>query len=219
MCFVGREKETNKIIKALERGNNIVLMGKYGIGRTSLIRHIAAITKEKWKFVFLDFSQTPGKVTKQLLEELMPGKWKGKNHYARYKSGRFLIVSKELKDKRKHFLILDNIAKLTTQKLQFLRYLIQESTFQYVAIAESFLPKEDLFLLRASLLPAEMIILPYLNEESTEKLLRQLVDKYSLNWSGQRIAMIVSSTRGYPPGVHDIIKRVLDTRKKNGFRS
>jgi len=218
MCFVGREKETKKIIKTLERGNNIVLMGKYGMGRTSLIRHIAAVTKDRWRFVFLDFSQTPGKVTTQLLDDLMPEKRKGKDHYIRYKSGRFLIISKELKDKRKHILVLDNIAKLTTQKLQLIRYFIQESTFQYVAIAESFLLKEDLFLLRAALLPAEMIILPYLSEENTDQLLRQLADKYSFNWSEQRLSMLVSSIRGYPLGVHDAIKRELDIRKKNGFR-
>lgn len=219
MYFVGRERETTKIIKALERGNNIVLIGKYGMGRTSLIKHIAALTKDRWRFVFLDFSQTPGKVTNQLLVELMPEKKrKGKNHYIRYKSGRFLIVSKELKDKRKHFLVLDNIAKLTTQKLQLIRYLILESKFRYIAIAESFLPKEDLLLLRAALLPAEMIMLPYLSEESTEKLLRQLADKYSFNWSEQRLYMQVAATRGYPLGVQEVIKRELDMRKKDGFR-
>jgi energy-coupling factor transporter ATP-binding protein EcfA2 len=218
MCFVGREKETKKIMKALERGNNVVLMGKYGIGRTSLIKHVAALMKDRWRFVFVDFSQTPGKVTTQLLGELVPEKRRGKDHYIRNKSGRFLIVSKELKDKRKHVLVFDNIAKLTAQKLQLIRYLIQESTFQYIAIAESFLSKEDLFLLRAALLPAEMIMLPYLSEESTKTLLCHLADKYSFHWSEQRLSMLVSATRGYPLGVHEVIKRELDMRKKDGFR-
>jgi len=218
MCFVGREKETKKIMKALERGNNVVLLGKYGIGRTSLIKHVAALTKDTWRFVFLDFSQTPGKVTTQLLAELLPEKRKGKDHYIRYKSGRFLIVSKELKDKRKHVLVFDNIAKLTAQKLQLIRYLILESKFQYIAIAESFLPKEDFFLLRAALLPAEVIMLPYLSEESTKKLLCHLADKYSFHWSEQRLSMLASTTRGYPLGVHELIKRELNIRKKDGFR-
>jgi hypothetical protein len=166
----------------------------------------------------VDFSQTPGKVTAQLLAELFPEKRKNKDHYIRYKSGRFLIVSKELKDKRKHVLVFDNIAKLTAQKLQLIRYLIQESTFQYIAIAESFLSKENLFLLRAALLPAEMIMLPYLREESTKTLLCHLADKYSFHWSEQRLSMLVSATRGYPLGVHEVIKRELDMRKKDGFR-
>jgi len=218
MCFVGREKETKKIMQALDRGNNVVLMGKYGIGRTSLIKHIEALTKDRWRFLLLDFSQTPGKVTTQLLVELLPEKRKGKDHYIRYKSGRFLIVNKELKDKRKHILVFDNIAKLTAQKLQLIRYLILESKFQYIAIAESFLPKEDLFLLRAALLPAEMIMLPYLSEESTKKLLCHFADKYSFHWSEQRLYMLVSATRGYPPAVHEVIKRELDMRKRDGFR-
>jgi len=218
MSFVGRERETKKIMKALERGDNVVLMGKYGIGRTSLIKHVAALTKDRWRFIFLDFSQTPGKVTKQLLVELFPEKGKGKDHYIRYKSGRFLIVSKELKDKRKHILVFDNIAKLTTQKLQLIRYLILESKFQYIAIAESFLPKEGFFLLRAALLPAETIILPYLSEESTKKLLCHLADKYFFHWSEQRLHMLVSATRGYPLGVHEVIRRELDARRKDGLR-
>lgn len=218
MCFVGREKETKIIIKALERGNNIVLMGKYGIGRSSLAKHIEALTKDRWRFVFVDFSQTPGKVTAQLLAELLPEKRKNKDHYIRYKSGRFLIVSQELKDKRKHILVFDNIAKLTAQKIQLIRYLILESKFQYIAIAESFLPKEDFFLLRAALLPAEVIMLPYLSEDSTKKLLCHLADKYSLHWSEQRLYMLVSATRGYPLGVHEVIKRELGMRKKDGFR-
>jgi hypothetical protein len=217
MCFVGRERETKIIVKSLEKGNNVIVTGKYGIGRTSLVKHIAAMMKDGWRFVFLDFSQTPGQVTRQLLKSLLPEKRKSKGHYTRYKSGRFLIVSKELHDKRKHVLVLDNVVKLTPQKLQLIRYLIQESKFQYIAIAESFLTKEDLFLLRAALLPAEMIILPYLNEESTKKLLCHLADKYSFKWSEQHLYMLISATRGYPLGVNEAIKRALDMRKKNGL--
>jgi hypothetical protein len=205
-------------MKALERCNNVVMMGKYGIGRTRLIKHIAALTKERWRFIFLDFSQTPGRVTAQLLAELLPEKRKSKDHYIRYKSGRFLIVSKEFKDKRKHVLVFDNIAKLTTQKLQLIRYLILESKFQYIAIVESFLPKEDFFLLRAALLPAETIILPYLSEESTKKLLCHLADKYSFHWSEQRLHRLASATRGYPLDVHEVIQRELDARRKDGAR-
>lgn len=45
MSFVGREKETKKIIKALQQGNNIILTGKFGMGRTRLMRHVATITQ------------------------------------------------------------------------------------------------------------------------------------------------------------------------------
>ena len=41
--FVGREKEISQIVKALKRGENVILKGKYGIGRTSLSRHVPEI--------------------------------------------------------------------------------------------------------------------------------------------------------------------------------
>ena len=83
---------------------------------------------------------------------------------------------------------------------------------------EGFLPKEDFFLLRAALLPAETIILPYLSEESTKKLLYHLANKYSFHWSEQRLHMLASATRGYPLGVQEVIRRELDARRKDGIR-
>jgi len=206
MCFVGRERESRKIKRLLQQGKNVILTGKFGIGRTALTKHIAGTTENRWRFFFVDFSQTPGNVIKQLSANLLPGRKTGsKGDYLRYKSGRFLIAGAALKikseDKRTPVLVLDNIAKLTTQKLQLIRYLVQESKFQFVAIIESFLPKEDWFLLRAALLPAEIIILPYLSEGSTKKLFRHLAEKHTFNWSEQRLNMFVSINRGYPLGV------------------
>jgi MoxR-like ATPase len=62
IMFVGREKETKLIIKELVRGHNIVIEGKFGIGRTSLVRHVSSVISDQWRFIFVDFSQTPGKM-------------------------------------------------------------------------------------------------------------------------------------------------------------
>jgi len=70
--FVGRENEIKQIIKALRRGDNVILTGKYGIGRTSLVKHIADTTRDRWRFIFVNFSQTPGRVCGYLIEELLP---------------------------------------------------------------------------------------------------------------------------------------------------
>lgn len=219
MCFVGREKESRKIVRLLQQGKNVILTGKYGIGKTALIKHIEAITEGKLKFFFVDFSQTPGCVIKRLSSALSPPKKpSGRGNHLRYKSGRSLIARAVMKDKRNSVLVLDNIAKLTPQKLELIRYLKLESTFQYIAIAESFLPKEDWFLLRAALHPAEVIILQYLSEESTKKLLLHLTERYLLKWSEQKINMVVSVIRGYPRGVYEAVVRELDLREKNGVR-
>jgi len=121
-------------------------------------------------------------------------------------------------DGRNPVLVLDNIAKLTTQKLQLIRYLVQGKTFRFVAIIESFLPKESWFLLRAALLPAGIIILPYLNEGSTKELFRYVAERHNFDWSEQRLNMFVSLNRGYPLGVHEIIQRELKARRKDASR-
>ncbi|MCD6485804.1 MAG: ATP-binding protein [Syntrophobacterales bacterium] len=41
MVFVGREKETRQIVRALEKGGNVIITGKFGMGRTKLVRYVA----------------------------------------------------------------------------------------------------------------------------------------------------------------------------------
>jgi len=48
MIFVGRENEARHIIRELKQGNNVVLCGKYGIGRTSLVKHLATTLLNEW---------------------------------------------------------------------------------------------------------------------------------------------------------------------------
>ena len=50
--FVGREKDSARIIRALERGQNVVLTGIHGIGKTALIKHIAALTEKELEVRF-----------------------------------------------------------------------------------------------------------------------------------------------------------------------
>jgi MoxR-like ATPase len=58
MIFVGREIETEHITKELYQGKNIIVGGKFGIGRTSMIKEIASSLQNEWRFIFVDFSQT-----------------------------------------------------------------------------------------------------------------------------------------------------------------
>jgi len=217
MSFVGRENETKKIIRTLEKGNNVILMGKYGMGRTTLIKHIANITQDGWRFVFTDFSQTPGNVCQELLKALIPKKRYGKDRkQRRYKSGRFLIANIDGKDKRKHGIVLDNIAKLTRPKLAFIRYLAWEKRFQFIAIAEMFLPEDDLFLLRAELMPADVITLPHLPEKDAREFFRTVSNKRGFEWSEEYIQMLAETTKGYPLGMKETVERESARRMKAG---
>lgn len=59
MTFLGRKKEIEQIKEALEGGKNLIVSGKYGMGRTSLIKQVAeGMQNELWvlgKETFMSF--------------------------------------------------------------------------------------------------------------------------------------------------------------------
>ena len=217
MSFVGREKETKNIIKALQQGNNVILTGKFGMGRTRLMRHVATITQDGWRFIFVDFSQTPGKVCHDLMATLMPKKRYDKDRkYRRYKSSRFLIANIDNKDNRKHGIVFDNIATLTRQKLAFIRCLAWEKRFQFIAIVETFLPENDLFLLRAELMPTDVITISYLPKKDVCTFFYNISNKRGFEWSEVYIKSLFETTSGYPLGMRECVDRELERRINTG---
>lgn len=206
---MGRTKETAQLRRALERGHNVVVLGKYGIGRTSLIRHLADLTRDRWRFVFADFSQTPGQVCNELLAGLFPEQKQAR--YTRYKSGRFKILHRDLGDDRNHVIVLDNIAKLSPQRLNLIRYFVREERFRLIAIVEPFVPRSDLFLLRAILSPVSVITLGYLTFHNAVELFHYYSQKYRLDWPESRIDFLARSTGGYALGMVEVVVR--ETRR------
>jgi len=213
MYFVGREKEIGQIKEALEGGNNVIISGKYGIGRTSLIKHIADAMKDQWRFVFADFSKTPGSVCNYLLAELFPTQ-EFDREYVRYKPSRFRIVTLALEDHREHVLVLDNVSKLSAQKLDLIRYLTWEHRFQFVSIVESFLPQGDLFRLRVWMNPSSLIKLHYLSASDVVRFFQQLSKEHQLGWSEGQIRNLAEVTGGYPLRMQEIALRKLERKRQ-----
>ena len=208
MHFVGRENEIGQIKEALTEGNNVIVLGKYGIGRTSLIRRIAETTKDRWRFIFVDFSRIPGDVCNHLLAELFPMQEFEREH-TKYRSSRFRIATLALADSRKHILVLDNVSKLSAQKQDLLRYLTWEKRFQFVSIVESFLSSNDLFLLRVRMNPSILITLYYLSTSDVVHFYLQLSKEHRLGWTEGRIKNLAEVTGGYPLRMREIALREL----------
>jgi hypothetical protein len=216
MIFVGRENEASHIIKKLQQGNNVVLGGKFGIGRTSLIKKVSETMADKRKFIFIDFGQTPGKMSEKLMRELgLSRRFKKTGRKMGYKSMRYRIATVMLSTKNKPIIIFDNIAKITPQKIIFLRNIIEENHFQFIAIIENFLAAKDLFLLKAQLFPAETFSLHYLKDEEVISFIRLHSEKYHLNWSNDYIHSLAALTGGYPLGIIEMIKN----KKKDGVKN
>lgn len=214
MQFVGREKEIEQINAVLEGGKNVIVLGKYGMGRTSLMKYIAEITQEQRRFLFLDFSETPGKLCQHLVGKLWPQRGhRAKDEFSKYRSARFRIVNFDLSDKRKHVLVLDNIAKLSAQKLDLIRYLAWEKRFQFVAIVESFISKDDLMRLRVRLYPSEMIVLQYLSKKEVYVFYQNLSKQHQLYWTEGQIRYFVEITGGYPLRMNEVALEELRTAR------
>jgi hypothetical protein len=197
--FVGREKETKQIQRALERGENIILGGKYGIGRTSLARHVARCSENRWNFIFLDFSQTPGKICRHLIKDLLPEEIsRGRKEAFRYKASRFRITDAAFRDPRPVVLVLDNIAKLSVPKMEFIRRLANSGRFRFLAIVESFLKQNELFLLRSRLSPAWPIQITHLSRKEVGNFFRLISVRYGWPLTENKMEMMAQSCGGYP---------------------
>jgi len=209
VIFVGREVETNQIIQELRRGKNMIVGGKFGIGRTSLIKKIAEVTADERKFIFIDFSQTPGKMCEKLMKELgLTLRLKKTGGKMGYKSMRYRIATAEPSTKKdKPVIVLDNVAKLTPQKIIFLRNLLEENRFQFVAIVENFLPPEDFARLRAQFYPAEVVTLNYLRPEEVFSLIRLYSDQHHFHWPDHYIRKLASIAGRYPLGIIEMLKK------------
>lgn len=207
--FIGRKNETGHIIRELQQGNNIILGGKYGIGRTSLVRHLASTFLNKWQIVFVDFSQTPGKMSEKIMKELgLKARFKKTGKKMGYKSMRYRISNFESSKRKQTIIVFDNIAKLTNQKIIFLRHIILENHFQFIAIVEKFLSSHDLARLKALLLPTDVLSLNHLKPDEVVSFLRLYSDKHNLNWSDDYIHDLAVITKGHALSMIEMIRNI-----------
>ena len=127
-----------------------------------------------------------------------------------YKSMRYRIATFGSSIKNKPVIVFDNVAKLTPQKIIFLRHLIEEDHFQFIAIAENFLQGKDVSLLKAQLIPTETVSLHHLSAENVSAFIRLYSGKQKLNWSDAYIDDLTALAGGYPLGMIDLIKSVMN---------
>jgi len=202
----GRQSETKQLIASLSAGRNVILSGKYGMGRTSLVRHVGRIMEGKWKFLFADFSKTPDQVCRELENQLKKETiYKKQAVPVRYKSRRRRLAAAASKEPIHHVLVLGNIAKLTAQKLTLIRYWGMESTFLFVAVTETFIAESELLSLRMALLPADLMHIKRMQMGESIEMIRARAARCNLSWTDQQMRAAALVTRGYPLGIVELI--------------
>jgi hypothetical protein len=209
--FVGRDQEQKEVRRALREGKHVIISGKFGMGRTTLINHFSHMY-DGWRFFIVDFSKPPAHICNQILRELFP-KQKSECDYVKYKLGRFQIMTLELEDKRKHVLVLDNITRVTDQKLDLLRHLSWEDRFLFIGIVESFLPQNDLFRLRTWLSPCITIALHHLARKDVIEFFQRFSTGHNMNWTERQISSLAAASGGYPLRMKEIATRELERAK------
>lgn len=199
MVFVGRRRETSRIAAALTAGANVVVAGTYGIGRSALVRHVAEVMGDAWRFVFLDFSRSPAQLCSDLIGRLRPLAGRGPARGTRsFVSARAMALKLEPRGRRRHVLALDNVAALTVQKSILLRRLVATGRYRFVAIAETHMPETDLFKLRAGLVPVRLVTLANLPNAVAREFFIAASDELGLGWNEEEVAVLANVTGGHP---------------------
>jgi hypothetical protein len=206
-CFVGRQRELTRIRGLLLSGRNLVLTGPFGVGRSTLLRQLARETRREWRFIFLDGSQTAGKLCEKLVPALFPERPVPDRAAAvSWQTERHVIADRRIRSKQAVVVVLDDVAKMTRQKLDFLRWLKDLDKFRIIAVAERFLPGEDLTHLRTALIPAPLVVLGRLGPAATHQFFESLAQAHALPWGRDEIHGLALATHGYPLGMWEAAK-------------
>ena len=208
MNFVGRNREIAAIAKSLKQNRNVVLNGRYGVGRSCLVKHIARIYSATWQFLFADFSKTVARSCNDMVNQLASGGSKAQQHqYTRLMYAKDILMERKAAADLPRVIVLDNIGKLSRPKLAFLRDMRLDSDLLFIAVTESFLPEADLFRLRSTLSPSDMLTLNNLKRKETAAFFRNFSQRKQLGWTASFIQMLATSTGGYALLMKEIAQR------------
>jgi len=217
MDFVGRRRESRAILRQLAEGGNVILTGKYGIGRTSLLRQVARGCPEGLRFIFTDFSGTPDQVCRAILEQLPSAPDRHQDaRRASFKAVRRRILQNATRDRRRPVVVLDNISKLTAPKQDLLKRLREEHRYQIVAIVESFSSFELVQRLRLLLYPAKLVTLHRLGLSDTREFFLRADAILGIGWTRSQIEVVAQATAGYPLGMVETLERAVKAPARRG---
>ena len=210
MVFAGRGQETARILAALAAGRNVVITGKFGMGKTALAHHVAEQAGPGWRFLFASASQTPAEICRAAFLQLESGRRRparpGRG------SSRYLTLRARLAAAARQpaapVLVLDDVARITAPKAALVRHLA-EAGFRLIVIPDRGLPGGDWRRVSIWVEPMEKVPLGPLSPGAATAYLLRAAERHGLEWSAQRIAWLVRAAGGYPLRLQEIATREL----------
>jgi hypothetical protein len=204
--FVGRQEESDRIRTELAAGKNLVLTGPFGIGRTAILRQVAWELREHWEFIFLSGAVTAGRMCRDLFLALFPQERDALNHReVSLAAQRRALAGAPRCDRRQWVVVLDDMAKATRQRVDFIRWLRGLGRFQVIAVTERFLPDEARQRLRVALAPAPLLALERLEPAMARAFFQAWSEQHRLGWGPDHVRGLVQATRGYPLGMREAV--------------
>ena len=211
-AFVGRRRELAGLRAELVAGRNAIVTGPCGIGRTALVRHLARSMAREWRFVFVDGSRGGGQICRELFSALFTRGETSEGGRLPYQSVRYRIVTVPPQDPRRHVLVLDDMARVSTPKLDLVRWLVRAGRFRLLAVVEAFMPAADLARLRAAMLARSPLRLGPLRLREAEMFFEQSAAAHGLSWSSEWIHALAEISGGFPRGMRELLAREFDRR-------
>jgi hypothetical protein len=210
MLFVGREGETAALAAALSQGANAIVEGRFGMGRTALLRRLQAIQGEAWQVAFADCDLPPASICAQWWSELGGGA--APPPPPGLAALRAALLRAPLADRRPHVLVLDGISRLTPAKLDLVRRFAASGRFRLAAIVETALSRPERVRLAAWLAPARRVALRALPPADRRLFFSRLAAEHRLAWSPAVISGLARSSGGYPLRMQEQARRELARR-------
>jgi AAA ATPase domain len=216
MPFVGREREAAYVRSELEAGRSVVLTGIWGIGRTSLAERVAQEMAREWLFVFADFDRGPGAVWRDLFAAIFPrAEARLRNQAKPMKWMRFRVSTRRLEDPRRHVVVLDNVARLSSPGLDVVRRLRER--FQVVAVTEDFLPDQAKEALASALWARPAFRVGHLSRAATAAFFEECSRRHRLEWGEGEIRGLARAVDGFPLGMTEAVAAEL--RRRHAVRN
>lgn len=214
MEFVGREREIEQIATALAAGMNVVLSGKFGMGRTSLVRQVAASSNGRWQFVFGDCSRPPAAVCRQLAFQLCPlRRSRRRTEEPPYSKARRRLLDAGREAAPQAVFVLDDVARMTPAKWEFVSALTGAPRLRVVVVVESFLPESDVTRLRACLYPSIRFNLGRLPASRSHEFFERVSTRIGLGWSRDQIRGLAVRGGGYPLAMVEAAAEAVTRRR------
>ncbi len=197
--FVGREIEIKTAVALIRKGKSLVIEGPFGIGKTTFAAKVAT-SIDGFLPLYCSFEHDGSKIVEGLNREIIP-LYRRNNSKLGKQIHSFHLATQE----KRPLIIVDDIWKVTPQKVAFFKRLNKYGNCQFILIIET--TKDNLRLkVRTIDTNHEIIKLGKLNDTDSYALFDELIARSDRTVAQGVKHALVESCNGYPLGIVETVR-------------